>query len=284
MIIKKKLNNNVALVKDDEKEFIVMGAGISFNKKPGDTVDQTLIDETFYASDSSSKRLLHQYQDMLTDLSEDALLLANKIVDIARSKLNRKIGFSTVIALADHIEFAIERHNNGVVITSPLSFEVKQFYPKEVAIGRQAILLIQAFYHTRLDNEEAISIALHFVNTQDEQLSLNETLEITQLISGITRLVFESIGREIDTEEMNVARFLTHLRYYLIRQLNGSVATTDQNEALYHLVLTTYPKSFQIAEKIADYLYQQKKWTSTKDELVFLSLHLNRLLARDDLI
>lgn len=39
MYLVKALNNNTALVKDNTKEYIVMGKGIAFNKKEYDTID-----------------------------------------------------------------------------------------------------------------------------------------------------------------------------------------------------------------------------------------------------
>lgn len=40
MRVIKALNNNTALVKNDDKEFIVMGKGIAFNKKRNDLIDE----------------------------------------------------------------------------------------------------------------------------------------------------------------------------------------------------------------------------------------------------
>ena len=47
MYLVKALNNNTALVKDNTKEYIVMGKGIAFNKKEYDTIDQTKIEKKY---------------------------------------------------------------------------------------------------------------------------------------------------------------------------------------------------------------------------------------------
>ncbi len=47
MYLVKALNNNTALIKDNTKEYIVMGKGIAFNKKEYDTIDQTKIETSY---------------------------------------------------------------------------------------------------------------------------------------------------------------------------------------------------------------------------------------------
>lgn len=48
MKIAKILNNNVVITLDDRhEETVVMGKGIGFKKKPGDTLDESLIEKVF---------------------------------------------------------------------------------------------------------------------------------------------------------------------------------------------------------------------------------------------
>ena len=48
MEISKVLNNNVAVVIENNEEKIVMGRGICFKKKSGDTIEPETIDKDFY--------------------------------------------------------------------------------------------------------------------------------------------------------------------------------------------------------------------------------------------
>ena len=47
MIIDKVLNNNVIVVKDKHIEKVIMGRGISFQKKVGDEIDPSKIEKVF---------------------------------------------------------------------------------------------------------------------------------------------------------------------------------------------------------------------------------------------
>ena len=52
MKIDKVYNNNVGLAKgDDGEEFIVMGRGLGFQKKPGDEIDTALVEKMFVMQD-----------------------------------------------------------------------------------------------------------------------------------------------------------------------------------------------------------------------------------------
>ena len=50
MEISKVLNNNVAVVIENNEEKIVMGRGICFKKKTGDTIEPKIIDKVFLST------------------------------------------------------------------------------------------------------------------------------------------------------------------------------------------------------------------------------------------
>ena len=55
MIIERVYNNNVVLVKENNKELILTGCGIGFQKKIGQLADKSKIEKKFIAEDSSFK-------------------------------------------------------------------------------------------------------------------------------------------------------------------------------------------------------------------------------------
>ena len=48
MVIKKVLNNNAAIVLEGEKEIVVMGKGIAFQRKKGEEIDKKSGAENIY--------------------------------------------------------------------------------------------------------------------------------------------------------------------------------------------------------------------------------------------
>ena len=66
MKIKKKLNNNVAVVTDKTgNEIIVMGKGITYDKKAGDCVDVEQVEKQFVPS---NKDFSMKFQEILLDI------------------------------------------------------------------------------------------------------------------------------------------------------------------------------------------------------------------------
>lgn len=124
MKILKVFNNNVALTVDESnKEVIVMGKGLAFGKKFGDDIAEDIVEKTFVLKEESASIFSDLYESTKPEVI-DALL---KIVDIAEKKLDLTLKSNVYIALADHINFAIEKQQDGISLENPLSWEVKNF-------------------------------------------------------------------------------------------------------------------------------------------------------------
>ena len=53
-----------------------------------------------------------------------------------------------------------------------MAWEVRKFYPREYEIGKQALRLIAKDLEVKLADDEAASVALHFVNAQRMRVSM----------------------------------------------------------------------------------------------------------------
>ena len=138
-------------------EVVAFGKGIGFTKPPYD-VPLSKIDRTFYDVDEEQLAVLKR-------IPEDVLEAAAEIVDLANEKMDNQFRENVVFTLADHIDFAIQRYRKNINIKLPLLYEVRQLYPGESELGRQALdILKKAPGSLSLPREEAAAIALHFVN------------------------------------------------------------------------------------------------------------------------
>ena len=83
------LTNNALVVLDEKgKEQIVCGKGIGYKKRPGDNVDDKLV-ETVYVKEGDQS--FEQIRRTLEALPEEYLLLAQHIVEAANVSLNMKL-------------------------------------------------------------------------------------------------------------------------------------------------------------------------------------------------
>lgn len=58
MVLIKALNNNTALVKENSKEYIVMGKGIAFNRKPNDEIPPSKVEKKYVLQNKSFDKLM----------------------------------------------------------------------------------------------------------------------------------------------------------------------------------------------------------------------------------
>lgn len=126
------------------------------------------------------------------------------------------------LALADHIDFALSRIEDNIDISAANTrWEVKNLFPKEYKISEKVIALINKEVKVNLPVSESIFMTYHFVNAASDNDQVQETVEITELISGIIDIIQYQYQMTLDTESFNYSRFITHLRVLLVRLLRN---------------------------------------------------------------
>lgn len=83
MKIKRILNHNAIVVKDQNEEKILLGAGIAFNKKKNDIVDPSKIEKTFIRKDTPDYK---QFEEILETLPEDHIQISEQIISHAEKR------------------------------------------------------------------------------------------------------------------------------------------------------------------------------------------------------
>lgn len=269
----KSLNNNIALAYDENhNEVVLFGNGIGFNRKKGDMVSESSVSKLFI--NDSNKRLA----PMVQNLSEDIVSATEEIIQYGSRILEKQLHASILIILADHLYFAIERAKKSQNVNNPLQWEVPHLYPREYEIGVKGVNLIEERLQVKLPPQEASFIALHFVNAQFESQDMSDTLKITEIISRILDIVSYHFQLILDEDSLYYSRFIVHLRYFIIRQKTHMKDTIGLNdEDLLETVKIRYKKSYQCAVKIAKYLFDAYSWEVSKDEIIYLLLHIERI-------
>lgn len=278
MIIVKVLNNNVLLTTNHKgKEMIVMGRGISFNKVAGDTVDQEKIDKIFMLS---TNELTTKLTELLHEIPESILELVNEIVTHANESLNTTLSDNIFLTLTDHIHYAIQRYEKGLAINNAMLYEIKRFYKKEFLIGMDALQLIEQSTGYALGEDEAGFIALHLVNARMDGVEMKSTVKMTEIIENILNIVTYHYNVVLDDTTFNYSRFLTHLQYFAMRILRQESHNSGE-DFLYNQVKNTYTKAFECVGKIDEYLKHTYGQSLSKDEYVYLTIHIQRVTERN---
>ncbi|TKI04601.1 BglG family transcription antiterminator LicT [Martelella alba] len=224
MKLAKILNNNVAIVFDEQgRESVVMGRGLAFKKRVGDTLDPISIEKTFSLQNGIlSKRL----SELLAEIPLDVVTLSSQIITLAQKVLPGKLNEGLFIALTDHCHFAIERHKQGLDIYNALLWDIKWLYPSEYAIGMEALKMIAEQLQVTLPEDEAGFIALHLVNAQLNS-EIPEVMSITKVMHEILHIVKYQLQLELKEDTLSYHRFITHLKFFAQRMLGKNGVHSD---------------------------------------------------------
>ena len=276
MKVSQILNNNVAVVKRGSQEVIVYSKGISFKKRPGDSIELSEIDKT-YVLDSHDK--LEHFSYLLTNTKEEYLQIVNQVIDYGETLLEEKMSDYLYLTLLDHVDFTIKRMKTGQFMRSPLSYEVKKIYPKHYQIGIYGIKLIKEKLKLDCPEDEAVAITLHFINIQTHN-NMEESMLIMDTVKDLLAIIKYHFHTTFDEDSMNYMRLVTHIQYFAQRLVHKDFFVETDNE-LYNHIYKMYPQSYHCVQKMKQYVYKVFQCELSQDEEAYLILHIHRVTYRD---
>lgn len=276
MIIDKILNNNVAVIRDENNlEEIVMGRGIAFNKRIGDQIDEKAVDKTFKLS---TQEMNTKFKELLVNIPMEHVALADQIITYAKTKIGKRINESIYISLSDHLSTAIERCKNEVFIKNSMYWETKRFYPDEFKIGQEAIRMIEKETSILLPKDEAAFIALHFINAQLENPDQAVT-KVTKVISEIETIIKHTFRIELDEDSVYYYRFITHLKFFASRLFAEKIYNDNQSDDLLEVIKIKYQNAFNCVNKIDQFIMTKYGYTLSDEEILYLTIHIARIVS-----
>lgn len=280
MIINRILNNNVIITIDENgKEIIVMGKGIGYQKSKGDSIDDSKVNKIFRLFDTEVSSKL---QELLYKIPIEHIQLSDEIIEYAQSKLNKTFNENIYISLSDHTYSAIQRFKNGISVKNTLIWEIKRFYKDEFALGMKALDMIEEKMNIRLPEDEAGFIAFHLVNAQlNEQNPI--VYDITKLIHEILNIVRYTFGIELEEDSVYYYRFVTHLKFFAQRLFSNKEYFGETDEDILNMVKFKYKEEFDCIMKIKDFIKKQYNYILTDDEIMYLTIHVGKIIKESKL-
>lgn len=283
MKVVQSLNQNALLIKDDKNnELIVLGKGIGFGKKRGDAIDQSKI-SSYYRLQSTAQE--QKIIDELKEIDENVLIMAEDVAVKFNQELNGALAESFVFTLASHIQFSIDRNEKFQISDEAFLYEFKYLYPKEYALGKDAVQYLNGKYKLNFPESEVTFFTLHFVNALNDTGDFTEIIRLNKIMGEILELIGEESQFEIDRDSVNYARFILHLRFFLMRQLSRNDQTIDRHSkilALYQETAKSCPRELKAVENIKKFLNEHYAITFNISEELYLLLHVVRLLEEDN--
>ncbi|MFJ9288455.1 BglG family transcription antiterminator LicT [Bacillus halotolerans] len=276
MKIAKVINNNViSVVNEQGNELVIMGRGLAFQKKSGDEVDEARIEKVFTLD---NKDVSEKFKTLLYEIPIECMEVCEDIISYAKLQLGKKLNDSIYVSLTDHINFAIQRNKKGLDIKNALLWETKRLYKDEFAIGKEALHMVKNKTGVSLPEDEAGFIALHIVNAELNE-EMPNIMNITKVMQEILSIVKYHFNIEFDEESLHYYRFVTHLKFFAQRLFNGTYLES-QDDFLLETVKEKYHRAYDCTKKIKAYMEQEYEHKFTRDELLYLTIHIERIVKQ----
>lgn len=269
MKVCKVINNNVVSCIDEHgQEAVVMGRGLGFQAKPGMKLDESAAEKIFRMD---SQEEVIKLRELIARIPTELLELCTRIVDYASQTLGRRLNQSIYLTLTDHIQFAIERCRQGLILRNALLTEVRVFYPEEYTIGCYALEQITAHMGLTLPPDEAASIALHLVNAEYDR-TMDATMRAAQVLHPMVELL-ENSGLSLDNESLRYNELIIHLKFMAMESFSRN-GEEEPGAAV--------PESFLNAEALAcarticEYLSRKSGNPVSGKETAYLAICIER--------
>lgn len=274
MKVVKVVNNN--LVQSEDKsgnEVLVMGCGLGFKKAKGDEIDDSKIEKIYTYKEEGH---LEKLRTILQETPLEYVQAVNEIINYARFALSNKLDDNIYLTLTDHINFAVKRAEQGLDIKNALLWEIKHFYNHEFLVGKEALSIIERRLGVKLSEDEAGFIAFHLVNASMDSMKMGNMAEMTKMIQGMVNIVKYHFGIDMDEYSIHYERFITHLKFLASRVLTG-VELQDDDMAFLQVLKDQYQEEYKCALKIRDYIQKEYGKDLTRDELIYITVHIKRV-------
>lgn len=276
--IVKSLNNSMVLVRNASgAEKICQGKGIGFQRKKGEVLDLAMVERTFVPENDRDR---NQFLELFAEIPEEFWEIADTVVEFGRDRYKIQVSDRIILPLCDHMAGSVERYKKGVALSNPMLWDIKRIYPDEFQIGRYALTLLRDRYGVEMQEDEAAFLAYHFINAQLGNKKGLSPVSMTEIISGILRILEESFQITLNEEDWNYQRFLTHLKFFAQRISARSGHSGEADEELYEELAERYKKVNKCVDRIADYILIEHHYDLSVDERLYLLMHIQRVTKR----
>ena len=251
---------------------VAMGKGIGFGRRPGDEVDDKVVEKIFILNNMDNKE---HFKELLASLPLEHIRLSADIITYAKESLGLVLSQNVYLTLTDHIGFILNKYHEGMVFNNALYDEVKLFYPLEYSVGRYALELIEDRTGCRLEEDEAASIALHLINGEAGS-AMGTTFTMVKMV----REMMEWIEKEISIPSGRTypkERLIADLKQLCNRMVVEEPMRGRKDEALYEFVREHYQEEYQIIDGIREYIEREYQCQMTEEEKIHLVLNIKRM-------
>lgn len=274
IIISKILNNNAVVAVDDNHDTLVaLGSGIAFQRKIGQVIPEGKIEKSFYPKDENDAT---QISETLSQVDPKYIELSDQIISEMIASSGKKLSNDIYVSLPDHLQFAVQRMSDGIPIQNRLTLETMHTYPDEFQISKRAVEYLSQKTNLKFPDDEATNIAMHLI-TAEEGDSLENTEGAIELIDQFVRIITQMLHKDLDTGSVAYYRLITHLKFFIQRIKKRQLGSENVDKDLFSMIIRKYHTEYVIAQRISGIVLSNYNYEVTKDELMYLTIHIHRV-------
>lgn len=265
----KLLNHNAVIVHETQTNqvLLLLCKGIGFGKKINELISIPSTCDIYHLNPMTPKGTT---VDLLRKLDPIYIEISSQLLSLAKDQYE-SIDENIILALGDHIAFAIERMRKGMEITNPFSNEIKFLYPKEYEIARHAKSIIKDKLDIEINEDEIGYITLHIHSAIDH--SVSEGMLVAVIVNESIHEITKEYGIKFDVNSISYGRLMTHMKYLLARLKEQELLTLDMNE----YTEKTIPHSYEIATNIIKKIEDALSTSIPDNEIGYLAIHIERI-------
>ncbi|MGV3274421.1 glucose PTS transporter transcription antiterminator GlcT [Staphylococcus sp. 11261D007BR] len=271
--ITKILNNNVIICEPHHAEVVVIGKGLGFNKKAGMTLHNPETIEKVFTLENKVEQ--DHYKQLVAQTDEHVLRAVIDSVQMILTHVGLNGNESFIVALTDHLIFAIKRLKNNQFIPNPFLSETQFSYPDAYKIAKRVVNRINNVLNISFPEDEVGFITLHISSFLNNH-TIKDTQKVPELIQKLIQLIEHDFNIHVSTESIQYQRFIRHIHFLLERLKKDEHTTMDVNFET--LLKAQYPICYNVAVKGSKVIQSLFNIALTNAEVAYLTLHIYHLV------
>lgn len=266
--ISKTLNHNAVLaISDEKKECLILDKGIGFGRKVSEYIEISGQAAVYSLQETTERGEAGQ---LARSLDPFILEMADFLLDRAEESFG-KIDRNILFPLADHMEYAIKRIQNGEEISNPLTADIQVLFHMEYKVAEQIVPILKKEKGIVIHEDELGYIALH-IHSAIEDARVSEAMQVAQAVRDCIELLENETGHRISVMSLSYNRLMNHIRYMVARAITGKKLKVNMNDYM----SVKFPQSFQIAKTVCGQIAHNLKCEIDEVEIGYLAMHVER--------
>ncbi len=261
------------MLKQEEKQVIVMSKGIGFKKSKGDLVDMDALSlkKDLFIFENQSGCDINQFKKDFSQIEYVTQIL----VHLAKEKLHAQDEVLKTLhnALLDHITFSVQRLRVDMSIENPFIKEILILCKDEFDIARIAAQEIHKRLGIKIGEDEMGFIALHLYYGK-EKCPAKNGIKSVRIYKQAVELINNTYDIKIDENETICKSFLLSLSKMLYSKSNKQSLSMP----FYLEVKEMMPKAYQVALEISNMINETFCYPLDDEMIAYLAIDIHRLV------